>query len=104
MVLVVTLPLLEVYARGILSPLLFLVCSEGLSALLKKAGEQGTLKGVAACTSGPKISHLFFFVDDGLIFCRSTKEECSTLMTILEKYEQPSGQQLNCEKTSLFFS
>ena len=62
MALVVTLPLLEVYARGILSPLLFLVCSEGLSALLKKAGEQGTLKGVAACTSGPKISHLFFWL------------------------------------------
>ena len=45
-----------------LLPLSFLICSEGLSALLKKAGEQGTLKGVAACTSGPKISHLFFWL------------------------------------------
>ena len=45
-----------------LSPLLFLVCSEGLSALIKKVGEQGTLRGVAACTCGPKISHLFFLL------------------------------------------
>ena len=45
-----------------LSPLLFLVCSEGLSALIKKAGEQGTLRGVAACTCGAEISHLFFLL------------------------------------------
>ena len=43
-------------------------------------------------------------MDDSLIFCRATKEECSTSISILEKYEQASGQQLNREKTSLFFS
>ena len=50
-----------------LSPLLFLICAEGLSALLKKVGEQGTLRGVVACTRVPKISHLFF-ADDSLVF------------------------------------
>ena len=43
------------------------------------------LKGVATSMSGPKISHLFF-VDDNLIFCRTTHEDCATLENILETY------------------
>ena len=86
-----------------LPPYLFLLGAEGLSALLRKSTELGTLKGVAACARGPNISHLFF-TNDSFIFCRATKEECSTLISILAKYEQASCQQLNQEKTSLFFS
>ena len=86
-----------------LSLFLFLFCAEGLSALIRKAVERGLLSGVAACQRGPKISHLFF-ADDSIIFCRATIEECSTLEDILETYEHSSGQQLNCEKTALFFS
>ena len=48
--------------------------------------------------------HLFFANDDILIFCGATKEECSTLITILEKYEQAFGHHLNRENISLFFS
>ena len=86
-----------------LSPFLFLFCVEGLSALIRKSVEFGLLSGVAACPRGPKISHLFF-ADDSLIFCKATVEECTTLEEILEIYECSSGQQLNREKTSLFFS
>ena len=86
-----------------LSPFLFLFCAEGLSALIRKAMERGQLNGVAACQRGPKISHIFF-ADDNIIFCRATIEECSTLENILETYERSSGQQLNREKTALFFS
>ena len=86
-----------------LPPYLFLLCVKGLLALLRKSIKLGTLKGVVACARGPNISHLFF-IDDSLIFCQETKEEYSTLISILEKYEQASCQQLNQEKTSLFFS
>ena len=55
------------------------------------------------CPQGPRTSHIFF-VDDGIIFCQATREECSQLAQILETYEQASGQQLNREKRSLFFS
>ena len=60
-------------SRGIrqgdpLSPYLFLLCAEGLSALIKKEVENGRLGGVAVCHWDPKISHLFF-ADDSLIFC-----------------------------------
>jgi len=70
-------------SRGIkqgdpLSPYLFLLCAEGLSALIKKEVENGRLGGVAACRRGPKISHLFF-ADDSLIFCRASLEECDAL-------------------------
>ena len=86
-----------------LPPYLFLLCVKGLLALLRKSIKLGTLKGVTVCARGPNISHLFF-ADDSLIFCQATKEEYSTLISILEKYEQASCQQLNQEKTSLFFS
>ena len=86
-----------------LSPFLFLFCTEGLSALIRKSVKFGLLSGVAACPRGPKISH-FFFADDSLIFCKATIEECTTLEEILEIYECSSGQQLNREKTSLLFT
>ena len=70
--------------------------------------ELGLLSGVAACPMGQKISHPFFFfflcADDSPIFCKATIEKCSTLEEVLEIYESSSGQQLNHEKTSQFFS
>lgn len=64
--------------------------------------EQGSLKGIVACQRAPDISHLFF-ADDSLIFCRATREDCVALEGVLETYETASGQQLNRDKTSLYF-
>ena len=46
----------------------------------------------------------YFFVDDSLIFCRASLEECDSLQRILQVYKGDSGQQLNRAKASLFFS
>ncbi|KAK9985868.1 hypothetical protein SO802_030819 [Lithocarpus litseifolius] len=86
-----------------LSPYLFLLCAEGLSALIKVAVDKGVMSGLAMCRNGPKISHLFF-ADDSLIFCKASFEECNALQQVLEVYEKASGQQLNRAKTSLFFN
>ena len=86
-----------------LSPYLFLICAEGLSALLHKAVKRRKLRGVAALVKGPKLSHLFF-ADDSLIFGRATKEEATEIQRLLQVYETSSGQQLNQNKTALFFS
>ena len=86
-----------------LSPYLFLLCAEGLSALIKKASADGLLEGISVSRGGPCLSHLFF-VDDSLIFCKATIEECEVLQRVMSKNEKASGQQLNRTKTSLFFS
>ena len=38
------------------------------------------------------------------MFCKASKEECDSLIKVLEEYEGDLGQKLNKEKTSLFFS
>ena len=94
-------------SRGIrqgdsLSPYLFLVYSKGFHRLIQKVARNGDIKGVSICHNGPKLTHLFF-VDDSLLFCRATTQECQKLMEILAAYEKVSGQRLNREKTTLFF-
>jgi len=86
-----------------ISPFLLLFCAERLSALLNQASRSGAIHGVAACPQGPQISHLFF-ADDSIIFYRATSVNCAHLEHILETYEQASSQQLNRDKTTLFFS
>ena len=86
-----------------ISPYLFLLCAEGLTAMLKKEEAVGNIKGVAVCRGAPRISHLLF-VDDSVIFYRVTAEEGSRVLKVLVDYKGDSGQKLNKEKTSLFFS
>lgn len=86
-----------------LSPYLFLIYAEGLSALIKKSVENRVLHVVAACKRGLNIFHLFF-ANDSLIFCKASKEESESLQRIIGIYERASVQLLNRAKTSLFFS
>ena len=94
---------LKDYVKGSLSPYLFLLYAEGLSALLHKSVQSKELRGVVASARGPRISHLFF-ADDSLIFGKATIKECEEIQWVLQVYEASSGQQLNRNKTSLFFS
>ena len=95
-------------SRGIrqgdpLSPYLFLLCAEGLFALIQSAVDKGQMEGVKIYRGGPRLSHLFF-ADDSLIFCKEMLKECDELQRLLAVYEKASDQQLNHAKTSLFFS
>ncbi|XP_030924735.1 uncharacterized protein LOC115951970 [Quercus lobata] len=87
----------------LLSPYLFLICSEGLHGLLNKEAEEGHIRGVSICKKGSRLTHLFF-EDDSLVFCRATIAECQNVQNLLNVYEKASGQQLNRNKTGLFFS
>ena len=84
-------------------PYLFLLCTEGLSSLLRQQVERGNIKGVVVCHGAPRIAHLLF-IDDSLIFCQATLEECEVLQQVFLVYESVSRQQLNRSKTPLFFS
>ena len=57
-----------------LSPYLFLLCAEGLLALIKVSMARGDMKGVSVCRGGPTLSHLFF-ANDSLIFYKASLEE-----------------------------
>ena len=86
-----------------LSPYLFLLCVEGLSAVLRKAERERLLKGVSIRRGGPWVSHLFF-ADDSIVFCRATNADCIALQNLLTLYANASGQVVNSDKTALFFS
>ena len=50
-----------------ISPYLFLLCTEGLSVMIRKKEVEGSIRGVVVSRGAPKISHLFF-ADDSIIF------------------------------------
>ena len=86
-----------------LSPYLFIICAEALSALLQNAESEGKIQGIKICEAAPRINHLFF-ADDSLILMRARKEDASELQRILHVYERASGQLINRDKSSVLFS
>ena len=55
----------------LLSPYLFVLCSEGLNRMLQQSASNDSIRGFSLCKKGPKISHLFF-IDDNLLFYRAS--------------------------------
>lgn len=99
---------LVVPERGIrqgdpLSPYIFIICSEVLSGLCNKAQQNGSLPGIRVSKGSPRVNHLLF-ADDTMFFCRSDKQSCQKLKSILQKYENASGQQINQAKSTITFS
>ncbi|KAL5774221.1 hypothetical protein ACOSP7_011778 [Xanthoceras sorbifolium] len=65
-----------------LSPYLFIICSEGLSAPARAAESDGWLLGLRCGRYGPQISHLFF-ADNSLLFFRASPIDCSAVGVLL---------------------
>lgn len=68
-----------------------------------KAVNGGSLVGVKLCRGCPTLSHIFF-ADDSLFFIRASLQNCLVLDKILSDYCIASGQQVNHDKSSIFFS
>lgn len=85
-----------------LSPYLYLLCTEGLSALLNEAVKENLIHGFKASNNGPSISHMLF-ADDSLLFCQAKEEECQQVLKLLDTYAQASGQHVNFQKSALLF-
>jgi hypothetical protein len=82
-------------SRGIrqgdpISPYLFLLCSEGLSCLLRGIGPKFISRGVRVGVHAPWISHLLF-ADDCIVFTEASQRGADRLKNILDIYSKGSG-------------
>ncbi|RVW70583.1 putative ribonuclease H protein [Vitis vinifera] len=86
-----------------LSPYLFVLGMEVLSALLRRAAVGGFVSGCRFWGRGRmelNISHLLF-ADDTIIFCEARKENMTFLSWILAWFEAASGLRINLAKSEL---
>ncbi|KAH1074308.1 hypothetical protein J1N35_026636 [Gossypium stocksii] len=69
-----------------LSHFLFLICSEGLSTLLRLASEEGDLRGINASRRSPQIT-LLLFADDCVLFREAIDKVTKIFKKVLKEYE-----------------
>ena len=86
-----------------ISPYLFLLVAEGLSGLLKRSRQSSHLQGLKVAPTAPAVNHLLF-ADDSLLFVKASEEGAMEVNDLLDKYCNASGQQVNLDKSSIFFS
>jgi hypothetical protein len=94
-------------SRGIrqgdpISPYLFLLAAEGLSCLLK-SNQSSHLAGIKVAPSAPSVNYLLF-ADDSLLFFKGSREGAENLSNLLDSYCRASGQRINRDKSSIFFT
>ncbi|KAA3474069.1 LINE-1 reverse transcriptase isogeny [Gossypium australe] len=65
--------------------------------------QEGLIRGMKVCRRGPQITHLMF-ADDCLLFGEVTRDGANVLKGILREYEDISGQRINFENFTTFFS
>ncbi|WOG89983.1 hypothetical protein DCAR_0209224 [Daucus carota subsp. sativus] len=86
-----------------LSPYLFIICAEGLSSLIRRYERQNWIHGIKVCRSAPVVSHMLF-ADDSYFYVKADTTEASKVIELLNIYEKASGQKINNDKSSVFFS
>ncbi|KAK1644767.1 hypothetical protein QYE76_062572 [Lolium multiflorum] len=85
-----------------LSPYLFLLVGESLSALINRNINHNLLQELKISRNCPGISHLMF-ADDSLLFFRANTDQASRIKEILSQYEKGTGQLLSSDKCSIMF-
>ncbi|KAA3460646.1 reverse transcriptase [Gossypium australe] len=87
-----------------LSPFLFffLICAEGLSTLLNEAKHKKLMIGALIGRERFSINHLLF-ADDCILFGDASESGAYIIRSILEEYEMASSQQVNFEKSLIYF-
>ena len=59
-----------------LSPYLFVLCAEGLSALIRKYKAKRWIHGCKVANGAPRVSHMLF-ADDSYLYCKATIPEAT---------------------------
>ncbi|KAL5542393.1 hypothetical protein UlMin_010103 [Ulmus minor] len=94
--------IIRLATRGPSLPFLFLLCSEGLSCLLKKMENDNKLHGLNFGRGALSLSHLLF-ADDSFIFMDANEEDAKVLCDVLKFYGDASGQLVNFDKSEVCF-
>ena len=74
-----------------------------MSTLIKQSKNRGVLHGCKVSKRDPSVSHLLF-ADDSFFLFQVSVSECEIMNDILACYERDSGQAMNLQKSSIFFS
>ncbi|XP_028092237.1 uncharacterized protein LOC114292475 [Camellia sinensis] len=86
-----------------LSPYLFVLCMERLSAMITQKVQEKEWNGLCLAKSGPTISHLFF-TDDLILFAKANDRNCHTILQVLTEFSAISGLKVNLHESHLFVS
>ncbi|XP_048621848.1 uncharacterized protein LOC125591512 [Brassica napus] len=97
------IPSRGIHQGDLLSPYIFILCSEVLSDLCNKAQAEGRIQGIRVSRGSPRINHLLF-ADDTMFFLKAERESTLALKEIMHRYGTASGQSINFEKSSVTFS
>lgn len=94
-------------SRGIrqgdpLSPFLFIILMEGLSRIIAKAKNEGTIKGLQPLQSILATTHQRF-VDDTMLHGTPTVKEALAFRKILYLFSKASGMEIKFSKSTIFF-
>lgn len=88
---------------SLLSPYLFILCSERLGKWLQRKVAEGRMREVRASINGPGLSHLFF-ADDLLLFSEACEDRLTCIREGLELFRNYSDQRISFKKLSMFGS
>ncbi|GAA0158121.1 hypothetical protein LIER_15227 [Lithospermum erythrorhizon] len=86
-----------------LSPILFAIFSEALSATLLAHQASNQLKGISVARQGPKINHLLF-ADNNLFFIHLDPKSINFFCNSIKDFCEDSGQIINFQKFVITFS
>lgn len=86
-----------------LSPYLFVLCMERLSAKINQRVSLNQWVGIKASKEGPCLSHLFF-ADYILFFGVATLSQCDIMKDTLDCFCEESGQLVSAHKSKIFVS
>ncbi|KAE8707428.1 hypothetical protein F3Y22_tig00110384pilonHSYRG00841 [Hibiscus syriacus] len=86
-----------------LSVYLFVMCMERLGHAITGVVNNGRWKPIRLCRNGPALSHLFF-ADDLVLLDEASIEQCDVIRGILELFCKSSGQKINMQKTTIYYS
>lgn len=86
-----------------LSPYLFILVEEVFTRILKNKFEAGEVGVYSQPVGGPLVLHLLF-ADDMVIFANGGKRSVKAIKDTLSLYASWSGQVVNEDKSSIFFS